>query len=166
MMWDVTKFSFIQLLVAVAAAWTIYTLAPDSEAPNVIQNRWPLAIGGILSTSYIFSLLAILILAKLRVYFVRVARYINKQRHLYLSATPLGFQNSSRFYTDPNLPQAFDPLSTHMLTSGVIALAGSFALAGSVGAFVLYFNGPSSIYIWSACVSGIASVVLSQVFVI
>ncbi|MCZ6880466.1 MAG: hypothetical protein O7F13_04985, partial [Gammaproteobacteria bacterium] len=125
-MWDVTKFSLFQMLVAIGAAWAIYTFAIDKESPIVVKNNWQLAVGGMLSVSYLFGILAILILARLRTYFVIVTRYINEQRGFFLNSKPLGFANASGFYTDPNLPKAFNPLSTHMLTTAVIALICSF----------------------------------------
>jgi hypothetical protein len=43
-----------------------------------------------------------------RVYFVKVARYVNEQRELFLGFKPFGFKNEAKMYTDPAQPRFFD----------------------------------------------------------
>jgi hypothetical protein len=47
-----------------------------------------------------------------RAYFVKVARYLNEQRKLFLDVKPFGFENKAGMYTDPSRPRFFDPRSS------------------------------------------------------
>lgn len=138
MMWDITKFTFGELIVAVAASWAIYSFATNSAVPSAWQNQWPLAVATLLGISYLLSLLAIFMLTRLRLYFVVVARYVNEHRHFFLLGRPLGFPNESGMYTDHKYPSAFDRESTQMVSIYVIALVASMMLAFAVGVFSFY----------------------------
>ena len=117
MAWDVTKFSFVQLLLAIGASWTIYTFAAGEGNSPFVKQGWPLIVVAVLGVSYLFSILAVFMLVRLRTYFVVAARYINEQRHFFLSGTPIGFPNLSGFYTDFRNPKAYSVLRAYPETS-------------------------------------------------
>jgi hypothetical protein len=123
MSWDITKFCFVELLVGITATWVIYGFAKTPENANSFfsQNYLKL-IPSILGICYIFSLLASFLIARNRVYYAKVARYINEHRNFSLEIKPLGFSNSTEFYTALNFPPAFDKWSTHLVSLYVLQL--------------------------------------------
>jgi hypothetical protein len=58
----------------------------------------------ILVLSWLTGVLVVMSLAKNRVYFARVARYVNEIRHLYLVDRPAGIENKARIYADYTFP--------------------------------------------------------------
>lgn len=93
---DILKFMFTAYTVLIGAALGIFkaNLQVDLTIPIIIS----LIIGLILG-AFMFYLVLIN-----RSYYVRVARYINEQRNLFLSFKPLGFENISRMYTNAKQP--------------------------------------------------------------
>ena len=125
--WDITKFSFIQLLVGMSAIWAIYGFAKAPEnLDTIIAKNFILIIPSILGISYIFSILASFLISRNRVYYSKVARYINEHREFSLGVQPIGFTNSTKFYTDKNFPPAFDIWSTHLVSLYVIQIVSGF----------------------------------------
>lgn len=62
-----------------------------------------------------------------RSYYVRVARYINEQRKLFLSFKPLGFENTSLMYTNAKQPY-FSRESTQIWLAYIISALNSTLL--------------------------------------
>ena len=93
---DILKFMFTAYTVLIGAALGIFkaNLQVDFTIPIIIS----LIIGLILG-AFMFYLVLIN-----RSYYVRVARYINEQRKLFLAFKPLGFENISRMYIDEKQP--------------------------------------------------------------
>lgn len=119
--WDITKFSFIELLAGIAAVWAIYGFALNPENPNSwIKDNYMLLIPSIFGICYIFSILATFLISRNRVYFSKVAKYLNEHRNFSLSIKPIGFNNHTKFYTNINYPPAFDKWSTHLVSLYVI----------------------------------------------
>jgi len=141
--WEITKFSFLQLLGSIGAVWTIFTLANGNDAPKIPDNAWQPVGAAILVISFLFSLLGVQFLLRSRVYFAVTARYINDQRKFFLSSKPIGFGNQSRYYTDPSQPKAFDAGSTQLLSTYVISLVGALVLAAGIGIFAQYIGVPT-----------------------
>jgi hypothetical protein len=64
-----------------------------------------------------------------RAYFVKVARYINEQRKLFLSSRPMGFQNESQMYVDQKYPKYYDWRSSQLWLTHLVAALNSVLLA-------------------------------------
>lgn len=127
---DITKFALLQLFAVVAGSWTIFSFATATTAPASLKLSWPWIVIGLVLVSYLFGLMSILMIARLRLYFVVAARYLNEHRNFFLATFPLGFANSTGFYTRIDQPRAFDPFSTHMIAIYVIGTASSLLLCG------------------------------------
>ncbi len=138
-MLDVTKFSFAEMIAVIAGSWTILVFALESTNSS-IRSNWPIAVIFVLLAGYIFGILSLSILARLRLYFTLVARYLNEHRCFFLKNEPLGFQNRSRMYTDFKNPRPYDPWSTQMLSIYAIAFVDSLLLAGAIGCVALWFK--------------------------
>lgn len=138
--WEITKFSFLQLLASIGAVWTIFSLANGEKAVELLKTQWPVVSSVILIISFLFSLLAVQFILRIRVYFATTARYINDHRGFFLSSKPLGFENRSGFYTNYRFPKAFDAWSTQLLSTYVISLTGSLLLGFGVGLLMYYLG--------------------------
>src|SRR5438034_735849 len=60
-----------------------------------------------------------------RAYFVKVARYINEQRRLFLSSRPMGFQNESEMYVSQTYPEFYDWRSSQLWLTHLVATLNS-----------------------------------------
>lgn len=128
MMWDVTKFVMAELLGVLFAVWTISCFGIASKIP-FIQEYYLYVVGGILFVGYLFGILVVITLSRLRLYFTVVAKYINEHRNFFLKAKPLGFENQSGMYTDFKNPKPFDLPSFHIISIHIVSALNSI-LAG------------------------------------
>jgi len=85
-----------------------------------------LAVSGGMGGLLVFSL------ARNRVYFAFVARYVNEIRALYLSKHPEGLANKSGMYSDHRFPKIFDPGSSQSIDIYFLALCVSLLVSGAV----------------------------------
>lgn len=124
--WDITKFSFIQLLLSVSAIWGLYSFSQDTKnSHSFVTDNFNLIVPTIIGGSYVFSLLASFLISRNRVYFAKTARYLNEHRKFSLSQNPAGFKNYTKFYTNLNFPNAFNIWSTHLVCLYVIQIVSS-----------------------------------------
>lgn len=56
---------------------------------------------------------------------MKVARYINEQRALFLKTKPFGFSNEAKMYVDSSRPLFFDKGSSHMVFLYIAATINS-----------------------------------------
>lgn len=160
--WDITKFSFVELLVGITAAWALYVYATDIENANsFIAHSYAWIIPTILGVCYLFSLLASFLISRNRVYYAKVARYLNEHRGFALETKPLGFLNQTKFYTNVTFPPAFDKWSTQIVCLYVIQLVSSILFGA-----ILYFVGiaifdKAFLQYGLGLIGGIASVILN-----
>jgi len=124
---DILKFMFAAYTVLIGAALGLFksNLQVNLTIPIVIS----LMIGLILG-AFMFYLVLIN-----RSYYVRVARYINEQRKLFLAFKPLGFKNISRMYTNEKQPY-FSRESTQIWLAYIIGALNSTLLG--VLLFILF----------------------------
>jgi len=124
---DILKFMFTAYTVLIGVALGLFKsdLQVNLTIPIVIS----LMIGLILG-AFMFYLVLIN-----RSYYVRVTRYINEQRKLFLAFKPLGFENISRMYTNEKQPY-FSRESTQIWLACVIAALNSTLLG--VLLFILF----------------------------
>jgi len=117
--WQITKFAFGEILVAIGACWTVFTLEPETMSN---QNLKWFVMFLICLISWLFGVLSIYTIVKNRSYFVRTARHINDLRNHVLQRKPYGFDNKANFWADPSKPKVRDWRSTqftslYMLTA-------------------------------------------------
>ncbi len=73
--WDITKFSFIELILGITSIWAIYGFSKDPlNASSIISINYKLLMSAILAISYVFSVLASFLISRNRVYFSKIAR--------------------------------------------------------------------------------------------
>jgi hypothetical protein len=139
--WDITKFSFIQLLVGISATWAVYGFAHSlANSDTIFAKKYNLIIPSILGISYVFSILASFLISRNRVYYSKVARYINEHRKFSLSVKPLGFNNITEFYTNTSFPPAFDIWSTHLVSLYVVQVISGIMFSAIVFSLASIFN--------------------------
>src|SRR2546426_874593 len=83
-------------------------------------------VGLLLLVASFASLLLVFFMARNRVYFAIVARFVNEIRKLYLDRSPGGFGNKSRIYDSHKLPRIFDPGSTQTFQLLFLSVCNSF----------------------------------------
>lgn len=111
--WQITKFAFSEILVAIGACWTVFNL--DSVGETTPNLKWIVMLL-ICSASWLFGMLSIYTIVKNRVYFVRTARHINELRNHVLQCMPYGFTNESNFWANPSYPMVRDYRSTQYVS--------------------------------------------------
>ncbi len=148
---DILKFMFTAYTVLIGAALGLFksNLQVDLTIPIVIS----LVIGLILG-AFMFYLVLIN-----RSYYVKVARYINEQRKLFLAFKPLGFENVSRMYTNEKQPY-FSCESTQIWLAYIIGALNSTLLG-----VLLFIMFASYSYKW-LIVIGVSFVLFSTHFTI
>jgi hypothetical protein len=123
---DICKFALTGYTAIVGASLSLYKYGIDKGSDFRPPAVAMLAIGLLLG----MCLLALL--ARNRVYFVIVTRYVNEHRELFLAQKPLGFENKTRMYTNPSQPPFFDWRSSQTLLLYALALLNSGLLAIAV----------------------------------
>lgn len=124
--WQITKFAFGEILIAIGACWTVFSLDFAKDIDSLL--KW-YVMGAICVASWLFGILSIYTIVKNRVYFVRTARHINELRHHVLQRKPYGFSNESHFWEDPAYPKVRDFRSTQYV-SFYILMVLTMTLAG------------------------------------
>ncbi len=108
-------------------------------------------------------------LARNRVYFAFVARYVNELRSLYLSKHPEGLANKSGMYTDHRYPKIFDPGSSQSIDIYFLALCVSVLVSGAVTSFRLWHgvqNGTGLHIDWTTAVCTLVGSTLVQILAV
>ncbi len=117
--WEITKFAFGEILVAIGACWTVFNLDSANETtPNL---KW-IVMSLICSSSWLFGMLSLYTIVKNRVYFVRTARHINELRNHVLIRQPYGFMNETHFWSNPTYPKVRDYRSTQYVSYYMIVI--------------------------------------------
>lgn len=116
--WDLTKFSFGQILVVIGACWTI--LNHEREVGKTLLDVYKdgisnYIVGGILVLSTCFVFLTLTAIMRNRTYFVLMGRYLNEHRRNVFKDKPFGFENESKMWNNPAYPTTIDWKSTQMI---------------------------------------------------
>lgn len=134
--WDITKFAFGEILVAIGACWTVW-----SVSGSLIWKWIVMAI--ICVASLLFGFLALFILAKNRVYFAKTARYVNAIRNYVVTNNSFSFEPPADYWIKLDFPKAIDFFSTQFASIYMLAFLNIFlAFTGTYffkNAFDLYF---------------------------
>jgi len=112
------------LYVGIAGASYVLVTARQEEY-GTIMAAGLLCFGAIVGVLFLYYLL------RTRVYYTRVARYINEIRLSYLRLSPMAVENKAGIYTDPAKPRAFSPASTHIILMCFTSLCNASMFAGS-----------------------------------
>lgn len=89
-------------------------------------------VGLLLAVSSGNGFLLIVSLARNRVYFAFVARYVNELRGLYISQSPGGVSNKTGMYVDYKSPPIFNPGSSHSIQVYFLSACNAVLFAGMV----------------------------------
>lgn len=152
--WNLTKFSFGQILVSLGACWTIFFEANKSDALPILKSYYSLGLFVLLILSAAFTLISILGICKNRTYFVKVSRYINEHRKFALDNSELCFHNVSKMWNDPEMPKNLDWGSTQLFC--LYLLCGCYILEVFL-AGVMVYNMP---FIFLKAVSMVSLIVI------
>ncbi len=153
--WDIIKFCFGEVLLAVTAIWGLYCFSTEPQnASNLVSIHFNWLTLTILLISYIFVFISSYLVARNRVYYVKTSRYINEFRKLAIDAHPYGFKNVYKFYDNYNLPKVNEKKSTQLVSLYSIIFLG-----------VICFTGISLVFIFeilkqSECINPIWSILL------
>ena len=134
--WNLTKFSFGQILVSLGACWTIFFEANKSNALSILRSYYSVGIFVLLVLSVAFTLISILGICKNRTYFVKVSRYINEHRKFALDNSELSFHNVSKMWNNPKMPKNLDWCSTQLIC--LYLLCGCYILEIILAGVVVY----------------------------
>ena len=137
--WDICKFSFTAYSGLLGISMGLYQYSLDKNL-----NLVPAAIL-ILLVGFFLGIFACFLMVRNRVYFVKVARYINLHRKFFLGFKPLGFKNCVKMYDNPKLPLYFDFNSSQLWLIYLMAVYNSVLIAV---ASYFYFNEISDVRIY------------------
>ena len=138
--WDIIKFCFGEVLIAVTAIWALYCFSEDPDnalSLASIHSVWLILI--ILFVSYLFVFISSYLVARNRVYYVKTARYINELRKWALDVKPYGFRNLSGYYDDYNCPRINEPKSTQLVALYALIAIGLLCFLGITIVSVMVF---------------------------
>jgi len=97
-------------------------------------------VGLILLFSWMAGVVVVMSLAKNRVYFAKVARYVNEIRHLYLAKSTAVIANKAKMYTDWRFPPILDFGSTQTFQIYLASACDSFLFASGIITLIAYRN--------------------------
>lgn len=133
--WDVTKFAFGEILIAIGACWTIFTISS-----GINENyRW-LTMFIMCTASWLFGLMSIYTIVKNRTYFVRTSRHINELRKTVMQRNPFGFNNTANFWADPSKPNVKDWFSTQFMSLYMLVILTTAISFAAVSFLLQYFD--------------------------
>ena len=140
------EFGFAGMLAVIAASGTL--IQQYGFTPIVLTTVGIL----LLASSVVGFLFFVVSLARNRVYFAFVARYVNEFRALYLKEAPGGVGNRAGMYTDPRYPRIFGPGSSHSVQVWLLCLCNAALLAVAVNALLAAPAATPSISWWAGLI--------------
>lgn len=138
--WNLTKFTFGQVLVVIGACWTILNAEREKGETlwNVLNDgQSNYIVGGALFLSACFVFLVLLTILKNRTYFVKMSRYLNEHRKNVLKEHPFGFANQSEMWCNPDFPPTIDKKSSQLLCVYLFAMCLVFLFFVSLKCLLL-----------------------------
>jgi len=121
LIWQVTA-GILSLDAAILAV--IFNLLDSKET---VKPVLPLFISSVIALGgLIIGLFALYFILKTRIYYVKVARYVNEVREQYLKENPLGIRNQAGLYTNPSFPKIANFKSSQLVPSYILILINSF----------------------------------------
>ena len=138
--WDITKFAFGEILIAIGACWTIFTIGTGITE----CYKW-LTMSIICASSWLFGMMSIYTIIKNRTYFARTSRHINELRKKVLQRNPFGFNNSANFWADPTKPKVKDWVSTQFISLYMLSILTT-AISFAAVLFLLKYSNSEIVY--------------------
>jgi hypothetical protein len=117
---DLGKFAFTAYPVVVGAAVGIYKYGLEKS------HDYSNDAGMIPFIAFFPGFFLLWHMVRTRVYFVRVTRYINEHRKVFLALNPLNFRNDAGMYNNPEEPHCFDRYSSQLYFMCILAILNSF----------------------------------------
>lgn len=154
--WQITKFAFGEILVAIGACWSVFNWDISNE---IIPNLKWLVMFFICLASWLFGVLCIYTIVKNRRYFVRTARHINELRHHVLQRKPYGFSNDAHFWEDPAYPKVRDWSSTQFVSLYIMSLMTLLIGCASIYAIFEYYHVQCVLWLWQALAAVFTAVI-------
>ena len=147
------KFTFTAYTVLIGAALGLYQFGLKEQ----IDITSP--VSAVLIVGTLLGLFMFVLVIRNRVYFVKIARYLNEQRGLFFKQNPLGFENIAQMETDPKQPLFFHWRSTHLWLSYTMALMNAILLG-----VLLFIAVPYNCWKWYIIVFVSLILLIIQVF--
>lgn len=119
---SIFQFMFAAYTTLIGIALGLYKFGLDSKKDLALP-----AIA-VLVMAFLLGLFFFAISIRNRLYFVKVTRYLNEQRSLFLKDKPLGFENKAKMFTDPTKPPYFDWGSSQAWFTYIIATLNAILL--------------------------------------
>jgi len=119
---SMTNFYYTGFVAILTASYVLYSRFPASVEASIGATLL-LFFGAVLSPIFLYWLI------KNRIYFTKMARWVNEIRETYIRTEPLGIKNRSNIYTNHTSPHYFNPGSTHLIFLYFTALCGSILAA-------------------------------------
>ena len=136
--WDIVKFCFGEVLLAITAIWALYCYCESPQHTNsLISSYYNWLMLSILGISYLFVFISSYLVSRNRVYYVKTAIYINEFRKLALDKKPYGFCNMYNYYNNYDYPKVNECKSTQLVSLYALFLLG-ICLAGLCGGIVTW----------------------------
>lgn len=136
---EILKFMFTSYSILISVTIGLYQFGITQN----INLTYPLIAA--ISIGLILGIFMFLTAIRNRVYFVRVARYVNEQRNFFLKFKPMGFENKCKIYTDHEQPY-YNWKSSQFCVCGIISTFNSILFG-----ILLYFFYPG---VWNIVMSG------------
>lgn len=137
MNWQITKFAFGEILVAIGACWTVYSL--ETAQSSSLDLKW-FVMFLICMASWLFGILSVYTIVKNRRYFVRTSRHINELRHHVLNRKPYGFKNKAVFWADYNYPKVRDWSSTQFISLYMVTFLTMIMGSATIYTILKYYH--------------------------
>jgi hypothetical protein len=119
---DLGKFAFTAYPVVIGGVLGIYKYGLTGSPPNDYSKE----AGLIALIAFFPGLFLLWHMVRTRVYFVRVTRYVNEHRKVFLASKPLGFRNEAGMYNNPAEPHFFERYSSQVYFMCFLAILNSF----------------------------------------
>ncbi len=139
--WNICRFAFTAYIAILGTAIGIYKYSTEKGFDLI-----PAAIG-VLGAGLMLGVLLYSLVICNRAYYVLVCRYINEHRKLFLETKPLGFENVSGMYMNPEMPPYFNWRSWQMWLCYIIALLNAL-----VAALLVFFTLEQNPWCWTLAV--------------
>jgi len=150
----ILRFSFTGYTTLISVGLGLYQFGLKES------KNFTLPIIAALSIGFVIGLFMFTLAMRNRIYFVRIARYINEQRGLFLQFKPFGFENKSTMYTDCKRPAFFNWHSSQAYLCYIMAGLNS-ALCG----ILLFIIFSSYCYKWTIVMGGSFALFIIQLLI-
>jgi len=95
---------------------------------NLLESKYfsTSILGLVVFGGFIIGIIALWFLLKNRIYYVKVARFVNEVRRQYLENKPLGVENQAGLYTNPEYPKYSNLTSSQLTSVYIMIIINSF----------------------------------------